>query len=348
MRSGFTTGTCAAAAAKGAAILLSTGETAPDVEIGLPDGGRVRLPLEYVRMNGFGAEAAVVKDAGDDPDITNGATIIASVSWFEDRQIVITGGEGVGVVTKPGLSVMPGEAAINPVPRRMIEASLREVTDKGVAVTISIPGGRELAFRTFNPRLGIVDGLSILGTSGRVRPFSCPALRTSLKCVLDVAAAEGIKAPVFVPGHIGARAAKRHFRVSEGQVMEVSNEWGFMVDEAAKQKPDGLLIVGHPGKLAKLAMGAWQTHSSRSPGAVPFVASLVGESRGRAFDEMPTVEGIFAALNVKEREVLGRDVAARIGVAVRDRLGGGVPVAVVLVNMRGDIIGRHGDMSSWL
>ena len=176
-------------------------------------------------------------------------------------------------MTKPGLAIPPGEPAINPVPRRMIREAVREVTPRGVRVTISIPGGGELARKTFNPRIGIVGGLSILGTTGIVRPFSCSAIRETLRCTLNVAAAAGIRAPVFVPGHIGERAARAHFRVADEQIVEVGNEWGFVLDEALGRPFSALLILGHPGKLAKLTAGDWDTHSGRSGSALPVVAA---------------------------------------------------------------------------
>jgi len=368
LRSGFTTGTCAAAAAKAAVKLLLEGVTLREVEITLPEGGRLSIPLVYVRGDGSFAEAAIRKDAGDDPDITNGLDVVASVRGIEGKDIEITAGEGVGTVTKPGLSVAPGEPAVNPVPRRMIRDAVREVTDRGIEVTLSIPGGRDIAAKTFNPRLGIVGGLSILGTSGRVRPFSCPALRTSLKCLLDVAVAGGISAPVFVPGHIGERAAKRHFRISSGQVIEVSNEWGFMLECAAALDLEALMVLGHPGKLAKLAMGEWDTHSSRSKSALPFVSGLAkeildlpspggkilggGERQGsqpkRQLTEMSTVEGLFSALFEPERNELGEVLTDKIRIAVSERIGDNTEIAVVLVNMQGNILGSNGDLSRWM
>ena len=347
LRSGFTTGTCAAAAAKVAAMFLMEGITLEEVEITLPEGGRVVIPVVYVRGNGLSAEAAIRKDAGDDPDVTNGLTVLVSVTEIEGGEIVIAAGEGVGTVTKPGLSVAPGEPAVNPVPRRMIRDAVREVTDRGIKVTLSIPGGREIAVRTFNPRLGIVGGLSILGTSGRVRPFSCPALRTSLKCLLDVALACGYRAPFFVPGHIGERAARRHFHVSSGQVIEVGNEWGFMLDCAAAQDFEALMVLGHPGKLAKLAMDAWDTHSSRSKNAVPFVSAMARNILGMQMRETTTVEGLFSALPGPERKELGDVLAEKIHKAISERVGGRLEIAVVMVNMRGEIIGSSGDMKRW-
>ncbi len=348
LRSGFTTGTCAAAAAKAAALLLlGEGPFPEKVEIPLPDGDRIALPVLYARRTRDRAEAAVRKDAGDDPDVTDGAVIIAALSWIEGNEIVITAGEGVGTVTRPGLSAAPGEPAVNPVPRSMIREALREVTECGVRVTLSIPGGEELAARTFNPRLGITGGLSILGTSGRVRPFSCPALRTSFRCLLDVAASCGVTAPVFVPGRIGERAVRRHFHPGPEQVIEVGNEWGFMLDQAREQGFRKLLLLGHPGKLAKLAAGEWDTHSSRSPSALPRVAELASGVLGRPLPESATVEGLLALLGEAERAKVGDVLAGRIRQAAMDRMGRGIEVSAVLVDMKGNIIGQSGDLREW-
>lgn len=347
LREGFTTGTCAAAAAKAAVLLLAGKGTPRKVEIRLPEGEPVTLPVLYAKKKRVAAEAAVRKDAGDDPDITDGCAVVASVSWIEAADIVIRAGEGVGIVTKPGLSVPPGEAAVNPVPRRMIHEALRGVTDRGVQVTISIPGGEALAAKTFNPRLGITGGLSILGTSGRVRPFSCPALRTSLKCLLDVAVSSGVQMPVFVPGRIGERSAKRHFRVGAEQVIEVGNEWGFMLDNARNMGFKCLLVLGHPGKLAKLAVGEWDTHSSRSSSAAASVARMAEEIFGRFLAETATVEGVFFALETEERDRLGGMLAARIREAIAERTGGKMEIAVALIDMRGDIVGKDGNVKPW-
>jgi len=346
---GFTTGSCAAAAAKAAAQFLCTGEEPQIVEIALPDETRASFPLLYVRHQDDGAVAAVRKDAGDDPDVTDGATVIATIFWTDNDgdhlgpgngNVYFEAGEGVGRVTKPGLSIPPGEAAINPTPRKMIATAIREVTTRGVKVVISIPGGEKLAARTFNPRLGIEGGLSILGISGRVRPFSCPAVRTSLKYCLNVAAATGVERPVFVPGHIGARAARRHLGVTDEQIIEVSNEWGFILDAAASCPFKVVMILGHPGKLAKLAMNQWDTHSSRSPSAVPFVTDMAARVLGKELGEGNTVEGLFAVLSAPETKMLGDELVGAIGQAIRKRAETAWEVKVILVNMKGDLIGR--------
>lgn len=347
LREGYTTGTCAAAAAKAAALLLEKRRAPKTVTVLLPGGDRATLPVLYAKKRQGAAEAAVRKDAGDDPDITHGAVVVATVSWTDRDEVLFAAGEGVGTVTKPGLSLRPGEPAINPVPRRMIREALREVTQRGVCVTISIPGGKALAEKTFNPRLGIAGGLSIIGTSGRVRPFSCPALRASLRCFLAVAASAGVTAPVFVPGRIGERAARRHFRLAEERIIEVGNEWGFMLEEIKQYSLQGLLVLGHPGKLAKLASGEGDTHSARSGSALPRVARLAASVLGRAAPETTTVEGLFSLLGREEKKRLGDSLARRIRAAVRKRTGAGPRLAVVLVDMKGEIIGTSGGLKPW-
>jgi cobalt-precorrin-5B (C1)-methyltransferase len=346
LQGGYTTGACAAAAAKAAAGLLCNGQVAEAVTIPLPDGSRESLPVVYVRTLSDGAEAAVCKDAGDDPDVTDGALVIARLALGE-KGIEFRAGEGVGTVTKPGLALPPGEPAINPGPRRMIEAAVREVTDRGLRITIAIPAGAELAARTFNPRLGIVGGISVLGTTGRVRPFSLEAVRKTMECAYNVALACGVRYPVLVPGNIGEGAARRHFRLRDEQVVAVGNEWGSMLDLAASRPPDGLLILGHPGKLAKLPLGFWDTHSSRSASPVPSVMELGDRILERELSDSTTVEGVFAALSAAEQTRLGDALAETVRSAVRQRLGDGIPVAAILINLAGERLGTSGDLTSW-
>jgi cobalt-precorrin-5B (C1)-methyltransferase len=337
---GYTTGSCAAAAAKAAALLACHGESVPSVSIPLADGTRCELPLLRVELIPGGAWAAVLKNGGDDPDITTGVEVRVELELTDSCGISFSAGEGVGTVTLPGLSVPVGEPAINPGPRRMIAAALAEVTPRGARVRISIPGGADLACRTFNPRLGIAGGLSILGTTGRVRPFSHSAMRSALRCGLDVVLASGIHAPVFVPGNIGERAARRHLRLCANQVVDVGNEWGEMLDYARQRGVAHLAAVGHPGKLAKLWLGDWDTHSARSSAAVDAVRLLAD------VEPFPTVEGVFMSLDPVRRSQLAVDLSARIRAAVVERLNS-QHVAVGLVNMAGDWLGETGDFAPW-
>ena len=345
LRSGYTTGACAAAAAKAAALTLLGNPAVSSVDIPFPDGTRATFPIEYARLNSHGAEAAVKKDAGDDPDITDGMLVVSALARIDSPEICFAAGEGVGMVTKPGLQIPPGQPAINPGPRRMIREALLEVTPAGFTVTVSIPGGRERAAKTFNPRLGIVDGLSVLGTSGQVRPFSVPALRDALACSLEVALASGVTAPVLVPGHIGRRAALAHFTLTAEQVIEVSNEWGFMLGQAARQSWNHLLLVGHPGKLAKLAEGHWETHSSDSPSVVPFLQQLASSLGITTATDTATAEGLFLALPQDHRTRLANRLAQDIKQAAETLTH--KSIAVMLVAMDGTILGTGGDLSPW-
>jgi cobalt-precorrin-5B (C1)-methyltransferase len=229
----------------------------------------------------------------------------------------------------------------------MIREAIREVTPRGVRVTVAIPGGREIARKTFNPRIGIVGGLSILGTTGIVRPFSCSAIRETLRCTLSVADAAGIRAPVLVPGHIGERAARANFPVADEQVVEVGNEWGFVLDEALLHPFSALLIVGHPGKLAKLTAGDWDTHSARSGSALPVVVRIHEEMLGRPAPPATTVEGLFVALDAKEKKILGDALATAVKKAVEGQTGERLTPAVVLIDLVGRIIGTSGDLKLW-
>ncbi len=348
LRTGYTTGTCAAAAAKAAVMMLCQHQGPKCVDVELPDGSVTSLPVLYVKAGNDTAEAAVVKDAGDDPDITDKAEVKATVALCKGNDIVFVAGEGVGTVTKPGLQIPPGEPAINPAPREMIKKNVRMITDKGLKVKISIPGGEELAQKTFNPRLGIEGGLSIIGTSGRVRPFSQPALRNALKCSVDVAAASNIKKIVFVPGHIGEKAARKNFTLSDQQVVEVSNEWGYMLDYLTEYKIKNLLAMGHPGKLVKLAAGDWDTHSSRSESALGFINKMAKDVIGEDFPQALTTEGLFKGLDSLGRKMLADKLAENIRESIAERINWKPDrVAVVLTDMQGKILGQAGDTTPW-
>lgn len=340
LRSGYSTGTCAAASAKAATLCLM-GKTVPTtVTVCLPDGESIALSVIHVERGEDFALAAVRKSAGDDPDITDGAKIFAKVEWAKNEGICFVAGEGVGVVTKSGLSVPPGEPAINPVPRTMIAQAVREITHRGVKVTVFIPGGKELAKKTMNDKLGIVGGLSILGTSGRVRPYSCDALRETFRAHLSVQIASGVTAPIFVPGNIGKKAAKTLFPNATEQIVEVGNEWGYMLDHAVGYPLQSLTVLGHPGKLAKLAFGQWNTHSKKSDSAIPYLQALAQNLLQRSLPESTTVEGLFNALPPADRITIGNATAKNISTTVTARIKNKFPVTIILIDMKAQVIGR--------
>lgn len=342
LRDGRTTGSCVAAAAKAAALALC-GEMPDSVEIPLPGGTRMHVPCRVVEIGPGFAVAVVRKDAGDDPDATHGLEVFVRLEPDDGSGIRFAAGAGVGTVTKPGLQVAVGEPAINPAPRRQATQALAEVGVENALVTVSVPGGEEVASRTFNPRLGVVGGISILGTSGRVRPFSHEAVEATVRSLVSVGLAAGRTEFVLTPGHVGANGARMLWPgLAAESLLEVSNAWGAAVDALRAGGARRLVAVGHPGKLAKLAAGDWDTHSGKSPPVVDWVYQQ-GVAAGFSVLPSGTVEGLFAALPESEKPLLGQFLSKLIVSALASRAG--CPCAVVLVDMRGEAIGQWGELS---
>ncbi|MHB8438404.1 MAG: cobalt-precorrin-5B (C(1))-methyltransferase [Acidimicrobiales bacterium] len=261
LRTGWTTGTCAAAAAKAAAIGFITGAAPAEVEVPLPNGRRVQFPVVAEAP----ARCVVVKDAGDDPDCTHGARITADVTLSDGATTELKAGPGLGVITLPGLGLPIGAPAINPVPRRMILEALGEVTARAMTVVFSVPGGEEMAQQTTNARLGIVGGISLLGTTGIVRPFSTAAYRASVVQQVDVAAAQGHRTMVLATGHRSEIAASRLWPdLPEVCFVEVGDFTGIALRRAAAAGMTRVFFVGMAGKISKLAAGIMMTHFHRS------------------------------------------------------------------------------------
>jgi cobalt-precorrin-5B (C1)-methyltransferase len=287
LRTGWTTGTCAAAAAKAAAKALLTGEPQDTVDLKLPGKGeerRISFKVERCEVGRSWAEAVVVKDAGDDPDVTHGAHLTARVSWREERGLELDRGEGVGVVTKPGLGLPVGGPAINEVPRRMISYSVEEVLDpeeRGVRVVISVPGGERMAEKTTNARLGILGGISILGTTGIVRPFSTAAWAASVVQAINVMGAQGHETFVLSTGGLTEKAAMRLLPdLDEVCFIEVGDFTGQAIKQAVRNGLERGFFVGMAGKLAKLAAGVMMTHWTRSKVDNDLLAEITGEAGG--------------------------------------------------------------------
>lgn len=283
LRIGFTTGTCAAGAAKAAALMALYRENLTEVDIILPDGKSVTLPLCRSDLTEEGAIAAIEKDGGDDPDITTGLHIEASVILNRSKEISLRGGEGVGRVTLNGLKVPVGEPAINPVPRGMIQTNVKSVLPKGYGadVTISVPGGKEVAKKTFNPKLGIEGGISILGSTGIVHPMSEEALKESLALELSVLLSKGYKEVIYAFGNYGLSFLREN-GISDGRVVKVSNFIGFMLDEAVNRGVERLLLTGHIGKMIKVSGGIFYTHNRIADCRMEILAAyaaLAGASR---------------------------------------------------------------------
>ena len=263
LRAGWTTGTCASAAAKAAAVGLVSGTAPGEVDVVLPSGRRVWFPVESEAAH----RSVVVKDAGDDPDCTDGAHVTAEAVWATaaERATELRAGPGVGTITKPGLGLTVGAPAINPVPRRMILAAIDEVTDRPIVVTFIVPDGETMAEKTTNARLGIVGGISILGTTGIVRPFSTAAYRASVVQQIDVAAAQGERTVLLATGSRSERAAAReHPDLDDVCCVEVGDFTGIALRRAAAAGIERVVFVGMAGKITKLAAGVMMTHFHRS------------------------------------------------------------------------------------
>ncbi len=266
LRLGYTTGSCAAAAAKAAAWMLLTGQRKERIQIGTPKGILLDLPVLDTKIEENRVSCAIQKDSGDDPDVTKGTHIVAAVARTRQPGIHIDGGEGVGRVTKPGLDQPVGNAAINSVPRQMIRENLEEVCrladyHGGLEVIISAPDGQMLAQKTFNPRLGIVGGISILGTTGIVEPMSDQALVDTIRVELRQRRADGAEYVLLAPGNYGSDFIANTLRLDPARAVLVSNFIGDALDLCRELGFRGILLVGHIGKLVKLAGGMFNTHS---------------------------------------------------------------------------------------
>jgi len=267
LRRGWTTGACAAAAAKAAYVGWVTGAFPDPVEIGLPSGARPSFALALHEAGESGAKAGIVKDAGDDPDVTHGALIVATLRAAPaGAGILFRAGEGVGTVTRPGLPVAVGEPAINPMPRRMIEAALREAAaacggPRDVEVEIAIPGGAEIAQKTLNPRLGIVGGLSILGTTGVVVPYSCAAWIHTIHRGIDVARAEGLAHVAGATGSTSEAAVQRLHGLPDQALIDMGDFAGGMLKYLRRHPVPRVSVAGGFAKMTKLGQGLLDLHS---------------------------------------------------------------------------------------
>ena len=342
IRNGITTGTCAAAAAKASAINLVSGSFPENVTVKNLDG------LEFhVDVFKEGAYFGVIKDSGDDKaDVTDGVKVLARVEIADgEGGIEFVAGEGVGTVTLPGLKVPPGQPAINPVPREMIAIAVREVIPRqSLRITIAIPNGQEIAKRTFNPRLGIVGGLSILGTTGIVKPMNEQALLDSITLELRMIHSLGFSEVYIAFAGTGEKLTRRIFHVDGRNVIQCGNYIGHVIDEAAKLGFTRATICGNPGKLLKVASGSFNTHSKVSDGRLEALCThlaLMGASSDiiskiyhsnttNEAIEIVRAEGFFGVWN-NIAEVISRKCEERVNMAMK--------VSAIFVDGEGEILG---------
>ncbi len=268
LRKGYTTGSCATAAAKVAALMVLRQHIIHQVSIVTPSGVTLRLNVESPHIEGQQAIAAIRKDGGDDVDATHGMLIFARVSLNDSGEIVLSGGEGVGTVTRKGIGLPIGSAAINRTPRQTIEAAVREVIGplRGADVEIFAPEGDERAKKTYNSRLGIIGGISIIGTTGIVTPMSEESWKRSLSLEMEIKREAGLERVVLVPGNHGERFVREQMGLPGDIVVTMSNFVGFMIEEAVRMGYKQIVLIGHPGKLVKIAAGIFHTHSHIADG----------------------------------------------------------------------------------
>lgn len=277
LRYGYTTGSCAAAAARAAAYMLFHNEKIHGCAIDTPRGWRLDLDIGDIILDGDHVECSVTKDAGDDPDITNGIKIFARAKKLAENKVIITAGKGIGIVTRRGLPVEVGKPAINPVPMKMIRNEIDKLNlNSGIGIEISAPDGALLAKKTFNPRLGIVDGISILGTSGIVDPMSCDAIKDSIALEISIAKESGLDAIVLCPGNDGKTCAVRDLGIDPHKVIIAGNFIGDMLEAALYYRIRSILLVGQIGKLIKLAGGIFNTHSRYADARLEILAAHYG------------------------------------------------------------------------
>lgn len=363
MRCGYTTGTCAAAAAKAAAQMLLSGRKVTEVSVRTPSDITLTLPVCEIQMKAHAVSCAVQKDSGDDPDITNKILIFAEVSYIHNNsnivndtaavkpQIIVDGGVGIGRITKKGLARPVGAAAINPVPLKMIEAALKETAEAfgyegGLQAVISAPQGVEIAKKTFNPQLGITGGISILGTSGIVEPMSEQALIDTIRTEMKMHLADGEQTLLITPGNYGQDFLHETLKIELKRSIKCSNFIGDTIDMGCELGAKGMLFVGHIGKLVKLGAGIMNTHSKMADGRMEILAACAV----RAGAGIETVRNILdcvttdAALELlKNEKILGKtmeQLMLRIDACLQKRGGDNMQIGAVVFSNEYGLLGK--------
>jgi cobalt-precorrin-5B (C1)-methyltransferase len=351
LRTGYTTGTTATAATKGALYALID-KPVEQVTVSLPKNRTATLKIAWTKIDGNKVTCAAIKDGGDDPDATHGAEICSTVSFSKNAgQISIDGSKGVGRVTKPGLGLEMGKAAINPTPMKMLEQAVREVAKEqlkkqGVDVIISVPKGEEIAKKTDNPRLGILGGISILGTTGIVMPYSTASFAASIRQSLDVAIAMGADTVVLTTGGRSEDFAKELFKLPDHCFVQMGDFAGYSIKQCTNKKLQKAIIAGFIGKLTKMAMGVKQTHVAGSHVDMEFMARLAAECKASAA-VVSEIRGANTARHVSEivtkNNVAGYFdlVCKKVHEQMNEHAKGQLEIEVIMFEFDGKIIGRY-------
>lgn len=357
LKGGYTTGACLAAGAKAGAMIMQGEDPGDRVDIVALDGTPLQIPIASVELLAHGVKVEIIKDAGDDPDITNGTSVFITFSFLTQeqlqpvygqsilyKQILFEAGQGIGHATKPGLSLAVGEPAINPGPRHLVYNSIKDIIgDKACLVRVDIPAGTELATKTLNPVLGIEGGISVIGTTGVLRPMSEEAFKNSLVPQIEVAKAAGFTTQIFVPGKIGERIATSWGLPTEAMV-QTSNFIGFMLEAGADHGLERILLFGHIGKLAKVAAGVFHTHNRVGDARLEVLAAysaakgMPAEGVQRILQAVTTEEALPVIEEYGLQSVY-QVIAARASYRAERLLFNRLQVGTVLVTLQGKLLG---------
>ena len=353
LRTGFTTGACAAAAAKAATLALTSG-IVTEVTLKSSTGEQIEIPIEKCEVTGHNtARASVLKNSGDDAkyDVTHGIEVIVTVSLRNGTGVRVKGGDGIGVVTRPGLPVAVGEPAINPGPKKMIIESVQEILPSNMEaeIVISIPDGKKLADKTYNPRLGIVGGISILGTTGIVRPRSLSAFIATVAAEIDVALAQGHTRLILVLGSIGESIARRLLENSAGEIIQTGDFIGYMIKRASEKGAREIIVLGHAGKVVKLAAGIFNTNyrvGDARREVVAAYAALAGAPK-RIIEMIMEANTTDEMADILERYDLAQETFNLIAESAKDRVvqkaGNRVRVNILIVSYDGRVLGSDSE-----
>ena len=352
LRTGYTTGSSATAASKAALLSIIKQQKIEEVEITLPKKTTIRIPVNSCQFEKNKAKCSVIKDGGDDPDVTHGAEIIVELTFNDNKnQIEIDGGEGVGIVTKPGLGLEINKPAINPVPRKMITENLQEIgsdilNEKGIRVVISVPKGKELGPKTDNPRIGIKDGISILGTSGIVIPFSTASYAASIRQNLDVSIAMGNDTVVLTTGGRSEDFAKKIVDLPEHCFVQMGDFSGYTIQQCGKKNIKKAYVVGFIGKLAKMAAGVKQTHVKGSKVDMNFLAELAKKVNAdeKIIDRIKKANTARHVSEIIQENNLGgffELICSEVYRHMRKHSEEKVPIDVILFDFEGNILARE-------
>lgn len=351
LRTGYTTGTCASASSKAALLSIIHQKRIEDIDVILPKGSKLKIQIKKCEFKKKFSRCSVIKDGGDDPDVTHGAEIVVDLFLTNSPNVIeIDGGEGVGIVTKPGLGLEINKPAINPVPKKMIEENIRDIGNKilkknGIRVVISVPKGGDLAKKTDNPRLGILGGISILGTSGIVYPYSTASFAASIRQNLDVALAMGDKIVVLTTGGRSEDYAKNILSLPDHCFVKMGDFAGYTIQQCAKKGIRKAHVVGFIGKLAKMASGVKQTHVKGSKVDMIFLSNLATSCKAspkivEQIRNANTARHVYEI--VIENQVKGffEEICKQVYIHMRKYSEEKVPIEVILFDFEGKTLAR--------